>query len=108
MRSPHRQLRWFCSEDTLEIYYERVDGYYELYKRPTGMIVTWQTQYCWYASLMDPPPNMDQTLASIDRVDSMHIKLHSTVTLPNEIQMNFDLGRATLLAESITLEELSM
>ena len=33
--SPHRQLRWFCSEDALEIYHERVGGYYELYKQPT-------------------------------------------------------------------------
>ena len=39
---------------------------------------------------MDPRLNMDQNLVSIDRVDSMHIKLHSTVTLPSEIQMNFD------------------
>ena len=28
LRSPHRQLRWFCSKDALEIYHERVDGYY--------------------------------------------------------------------------------
>ena len=39
---------------------------------------------------MDPPPHVDQNLASIDRVDTMHIKLHSTVTLPTEIQMHFD------------------
>ena len=85
------RLWWFCSVDTIEIYYERVDGYYKLYKRPTGVVVTQQTQYCWCASLMDPPPNMGQTMASIDRIDSVHLKLHSKATLPNEIQMNFDL-----------------
>ena len=90
LRYPHCQLWWICSEGTPGIYYERVDGYHELYKRPTGVVVTRQTQYCWCASLMDSPPNMDQTLASIDRIDAMHIKLPSKTTLPNEIQMNFD------------------
>ena len=90
LRSSHHQLWWFCSEDTHEIYYKRVDRYYEFYKHPTGVVVTWQTQYCWCASLINPPHTMVQTLASIDRIDSMHIKLHSKATLPNEMQMNFD------------------
>ena len=42
--SPYCQLWWFCSEDTLEIYHERLDGYYEIYKLPTGVVVTWKTQ----------------------------------------------------------------
>ena len=39
---------------------------------------------------MDHPPNMEQTLVSIDRIDSTHIRLHSKATLPKEILTNFD------------------
>ena len=89
-RSLHCQLWWFYLEDTLEIYHERLDEYYEIYKLPTGVVVIQQTQYCWWAPFMDHPPNMEQTLVSIDRIDSTHIRLHSKATLPKEILTNFD------------------
>ena len=45
LSSPHRQLWWYYSDDTLEIYHERLGGYYVIYKLATGVVVTRQTQY---------------------------------------------------------------
>ena len=73
--SPHCQLCWYCSVDNHEAYYEYLDGYYENYKLPIGVSITWKTRYMWSASCMDPPTGMEQKLASIDRMDEMHTKL---------------------------------
>ena len=90
LHSPHHQLRQYCSVDTLEIYHERLNGYYEIYKLATGVVVTRHTQYSQWVSYMDPPPDMEQTLASIDRIDLMHIILCSKATLPREIMVNLN------------------
>ena len=56
--SPHRQLWWYCSMDTLEVYHGQLDGYYEIYKLQTGVGVSRQTHYTWTASCMDLPADM--------------------------------------------------
>ena len=78
--SPHRQLWWYCSMDSLQVYHEQLDGYYEIYKLPIGVVITWQTHYFWWALCIDPHTGKDQTLASIDRIDEMHIKLQFKAT----------------------------
>ena len=87
---PHRQLWWYCSVDNLEVYHERLDEYYEIYKLPTGVSVPWQIHYIWTASCMDPPDGMEYKLASINRIDGIHIKLSSRATLPREVTSILD------------------
>ena len=48
---------------------------------------------------MDPPSNMEEILASIDTIDSMHFRLRSKATLPKEIPVHFDSGMCCALGQ---------